>query len=125
MGVAYYIALDNGDADVATAVDGKVLARATEDLNQLAARIGLGPLDDFFGASAEVLAEFGVDGASPGPWYDAADGVHWFDTLATHIAGNRRSIEHPDEIVAELKDFLAVLRKAQASGAKWHLAVDV
>jgi len=125
MGVAYYIALDNGDPDASTAVDGKVLARATEALNELAARLRLGPLDDFFGASAEVLAEFGVDDASPGPWYDAADGVRWFDTMATHIAGNRHAIEQPDEIVAELKDFLAVLRKAQASGAKWHLAVDV
>jgi len=125
MGVAYYIALDNGDPDAATAVDGKVLARATEPLNDLAARLGLGPLDDFFGASADVLAEFGVDDASPGPWYDAGAGVHWFETMASYIAGNRHSIEQPDEILAELKDFLAVLRKAQASGAKWHLAVDV
>ena len=125
MGVAYYIALDKGDTDMSTAVDGKILARATEAVNELAARLGLGPLDDFFGASAEVLAEFGVDDASPGPWYDAAEGVHWFDTLATHIAGNRNAIDQPDEMVAELKDFLAVLRAAQASGAKWHLAVDV
>lgn len=125
MGVAYYIALDNGDPHSSTAVDGKVLARATEALNALAARLGLGPLDDFFGASAEVLAEFGVDDARPGPWYDAADGVSWFDAVATHVAGNRQAIEHPDEILAELKDFLAVLRAAQASGAKWHLAVDV
>ena len=123
MGVAYYVCLDIGN--VSPASDGKVLAEASDELNSIATSLGLKQLDDFFGASEEVLAEYDVEEVAAGPWFDPEEGVEWFRRMIVHLKENPWGTRNSADVVAELADFMGVLITAGKLGAKWHLEVDI
>lgn len=130
MSVAYFIELDDENLDLATAVDGKLLAHAADDLNALALRIGLEPLDTFLGASDEMLDAFDVDPDTvpdANRWFDAEHGIRWFASMADRLQKFPNAVDDAAALIAELEDFKNVLERVAVAeaGAKWHLAVDI
>ena len=123
MGVAYYVRLDKGN--IAAESNGKLLAEASDELDGIATSLGLKGLDDFFGASEEVLAEYGVENVAAGPWFDPEEGVEWFRRMIAYLKVNPSGIGNSADVVVELTDFMGVLIMAGKLGAKWRLAVDI
>ncbi|NQD37617.1 hypothetical protein HPT27_11325 [Permianibacter sp. IMCC34836] len=124
MGVAYYVSFENGDEAVCTEVDGKALARAEKTLNKIAKALGLKKLEDYFGLSEDIAEEFEVDTDQDGPWFEPDEGIHWFDTVASHLIQNPSAVKGSEQLLGELNDFKSVLVKAKKLGTKWNLGID-
>jgi hypothetical protein len=123
MSVAYFVCLDKGN--VAQECDGKLLAEVSEQLNSIATSLGLKGLDDFFGASEDMLAEYGVEDVDAGPWFDPEEGIEWFKSMIAYLRENASGLGNTADVVDELADFTEALIKAEKLGAKWHLEVDI
>lgn len=123
MGVAYYVVLDQDDADVVLA-DGKAVARHEDRLDELAADADMPHLMTFFGMDGEDVSDLldMDDVPDSDAWHDANDGAMYFDRLVelATAAGDL-----PDDVIGELRQFAAILRTAAAQGARWQLAVDI
>lgn len=61
MGAAYYIVLDHGPKDFDHSVNGKEIARFSEELRQAAERLGIPGLESYYSTRPGELAEFGLD----------------------------------------------------------------
>jgi hypothetical protein len=127
--LAWYIQLERNIPGFEAFVNGKAAAKAAELLDSLAKDAGVTPLSDFFGASAENLAEFaedhGVDlkemGAIPDEqWFSPEDGLKTLRALMQAAETQKLS----NQILEDLKEFQKVLEAAAANGIRWHLAVD-
>lgn len=140
MSLAMYIVLDHPEPGFDTFVDGKALASAADELNDLCEQEGLEPLDSFVGQSESELDGFSderrdanEDEQDPwaqdsaeeaADWWDAAEGVAWINAVIELIEENPDALEDPDGVLGDLGDFLHVLEKAQAARIRWHFAWD-
>jgi hypothetical protein len=106
-------------------LDGTPLLLAAEQLDRLATRLGVPPLDSF-AESAEVAAE--------GDDERLADSAGWFDpsealpTFAALIAAARQpevaaGFEFAEDLLDELREVERCLRLARDSGARFRLKV--
>lgn len=127
MGVAYFVSLDKEDIDFEYELDGKRLAKAADKLNQIAKANGMEELESFFGMGGDDLSDIlgDEDISREEQWFEAAEGVKYFEALKALLVANDASIKNAKGIIAEIGDFIAVLKKAEAAGAKWHLAIDI
>ena len=128
MGIAYFFEFDNGDTDIATAVDGKILADATEELDHIARKLELKSLEDYMGASDKLLEDFDIDPDTvpdANQWFSADEGIHWFESMMDYITQYPNTVKNAEPLLKELQDFRDVLNKAKAVDAKWHIAVDI
>ncbi len=129
MSVAYYIVLDHEDPGFDTFVNGKSLARE-DSLDSLCQNIGLGSFDDFLTMSEEDISDMlGEDIELPEgdgeQWFTAEEGLAYFGALADHINANPTSVDDAKGCLEDLADYVCVLNKAKAVGAKWHLNLDI
>ena len=132
MSVAYYIVLDNDDPGFETFVDGKAVAHVVEELDALCDQNQLAKLDSFMGQSLDDLAEMldedlelPDDIDSEGKWFLPQEGIAAIDRLIASIQKNTGAIASAAEVINDLVAYKDVLTKAQAIGAKWHLALDI
>lgn len=126
MSAAWYIVLERAIEGFDHGVNGKSLAR--KSLDQLAAKTGVKPLMHFFSASAEDVGDF-LDEANIDPaatmveqWYSADEGLKTIQELIAALDAERMGRQA--DVIADLKEFEAVLERAQRDGVRWHLAVD-
>lgn len=126
MGVAYYIALDLEDPGFDHAVDGKTVADAEDLLSELAQANDLPDVMSFFGMDGDELASILGEGDIPdcGEWHDSGEGQKYFERMADLVEKRADAVEL-SELVAELREFAAILGNAHALGAKWRLAMDI
>lgn len=129
MGVAYYIVLDNDEPGFDTFVNGKALARE-EQLKFLCEELGLKTLNDFLSMSGDEFSdmldeeiELPEDGDRK--WFPPDEGLAFVSTLTTHLKANPDSVTNAAGCLDDLAEYAAVLAKAKAIGAKWHLNIDV
>lgn len=128
MSAAWYIVLERAIEGFDHGVNGKSLARAGRSLDQLAAKTGVKPLMHFFSASAEDVGEFldeaNIDSVETmvEQWYSAEEGLKTVQKLIAAVG--TESMERQADVIADLKEFEAVLERAQRDGVRWHLAVD-
>jgi len=125
MGAALYIALENKIPDLDTIIDGKMLNRAEKQLAEVAQRLGVRPLMDFFSTSADEAADLlGDDVAgieiSAAEWFSAEEGLKTIDALLAEVDASPELRAAKDDLLGCQR----VLREAQKRGVRWHLAID-
>ena len=132
MSVAYYIVLDNDDPGFETFVNGKAVAHAVEELDALCDQDQLAKLDSFMGQSLDDLAEMldedlelPDDIDTDANWFLPEEGMVAIDGLIAAVRKNSNKVTSADEVIEDLLEYKDVLSKAQAIGAKWHLALDM
>ena len=129
--VAYYIVLDNDDPGFETFVNGKAVAHALDELDALCDRNQLAKLDSFMGQSLDDLAEMLdedlelPEDMGDAKWFLPAEGMSAIDGLIEAVRKNSSGITSAKEVIEDLVGYKEVLSKAQAIGAKWHLALDI
>jgi hypothetical protein len=132
MGSALFIMLEHEIPEFHQSEYSKILANAGEELDAVAAQLGVQPLMSFFSKDPEEVAEFLDDEGvaldeMPIPdetWYTADDGLKTVDALLGHYQSVANATSQTEDIVRDLQEFQSVLRRAAAAGVRWHLDVD-
>lgn len=132
MSVAYYIVLNAEEPGFDTFVNGKAVAHATDELDALCQENGLQTLDSFMGQSMDEISDMlgedielpeGEDGA--GTWFEPSEGLALFNALIAAIERNPSVLDDPLPVLEDLREYKAVLERAAAIEAQWHLALDI
>ncbi|MEQ8225289.1 MAG: hypothetical protein ABRQ37_23425 [Candidatus Eremiobacterota bacterium] len=135
MGVAYYIVLEKdlpvrGDIYV----DGKALAEEEEKLKEITHSQGVKDLMSFFSASPEEVGDFFDEYSDieipemeipETEWFSPGEGLATVRAILDYMEMDRDSFIHRERLLDDLKNFEAILLKAQTYNIKWHLAIDV
>ena|SRR5438128_1245306 len=125
MGAALYIALENKIPELDTIIDGKMLNGAEKQLAEVAQRLGVRPLMDFFSTSADEAADLLRDDVagieiSAAEWFSADEGLKTIDALLAEVDASPELRAAKDDLLGCQR----VLREAQKRGVRWHLAID-
>jgi hypothetical protein len=129
-----YIVVEGEDPGFDIFVNGRALARHEDALERLAVSLGVRPLIDFFSAdenSMSLLIEEGAGNADlikrlpPPQWYFGSEGLATIEVLieALRYEPHKLGSEGP-QVLEELEEYERVLRKTDARGLRWHLAVS-
>lgn len=90
---------------------------------------------EFFSADPEDAAEAmdfeegedvdpGSEKPAPLTWHPAAEGLATVRGLIKYIENNRGATDRADKVIADLREFEAVLNRLAADGIRFHLAID-
>ena len=134
MAASMYIVVEGDDPGYNIFVNGRVLARYESAVEKLALELGVKPLLEFFSAdenSMALLIEEGGGNADllkrlpPPQWYRAEDGLATLGALIAALEQDPHQLgsEGP-EVLGEMREYEAVLRKTAKRGLRWHLAVS-
>jgi hypothetical protein len=134
MAASMYIVVEGEDPGYNTYVNGRMLARYDTAVESLAKQLGVRPLLEFFSAdqvSMSLLIEEGggnpdlIPRLPPTQWYAAAAGLETVVALVRALEDDTHRIgpEGP-ELLGELREYEAVLRRTAEHGLRWHLAVS-
>jgi hypothetical protein len=132
MSAALYIVLENDEPGFDTQVDGKALSSAETQLDEIAKKLSVTPLMQFYSMepdeAAEMMEESGGDSSEVNfpeiQWFGAEDGLITVRALRRYLAENADLVANVSSINADLLGFESVLKSAQEHNLKWHLAVD-
>jgi hypothetical protein len=126
MGAALYIVLERQIPGFDTSIDGKMLSKAEGPLAQLAKRLDVRPLMEFFSMNPEdaggVLGaeELGDVDIPAEQWFLADEGLATIQALLGGIEGSPEL----EKVKEDLFGLERVLKVAQTNRVRWHLAVD-
>ncbi len=134
MAASMYIVVEGEDPGYNIFVNGRVLARYENAVEQLALELGVKPLLEFFSADENSMALLIEEGAGnpdilkrlpPPQWYRPEDGLSTLAALieALSVDPHQLGSEGP-EVLNELREYEAVLRKTAERNLRWHLAVS-
>ena len=129
-----YIVVEGEDPGFDIFVNGRALARHEDALEKLAISLGVKPLIDFFSAdenSMSLLIEEGAGNAElikrlpPPQWYFGSEGLATIQALVGALEDEPHTLGTEGPLVLEeLEEYERVLRKTDARGLRWHLAVS-
>lgn len=133
MGAAYYIRTEDGTLDFAGAVDGKALAAASDELDELAAELGIRKISDFLWMGGEELLEYFGDEleaeaqpfAEIGPWFSPEDGLATTRALQRYITANPTCLDSAELVLADLRSLEHALVLIGERRTRWRLSVDI
>lgn len=129
---ALFVVLERDISDFDPYVKGRALSDSERKLEQLSKELNVTPLMNFFGQHPEDAAAF-IEGEGGDPdeidipdeaWFDATDGLRTIETLLEHLGTNPDALPNTDGVIAELKEWKTVLKRADAEGIAWHLEVE-
>jgi hypothetical protein len=134
MAASMYIVVEGEDPGYDIFVNGRVLARYENAVENLALELGVKPLLEFFSAdenSMSLLIEEGggnpelITRLPPPQWYSAEDGLSTLSALIAALDQDPHQLgtEGP-EVLSEMREYETVLRKTAERGLRWHLAVS-
>jgi hypothetical protein len=134
MAASLYIVVEGEDPGFDIFVNGHALARNEDALEQLAERLKVSPLLEFFSAdenSMALLLDQGVGNPDwarnlPQPqWFGAADGLRTVRTLIDFLAATPAALgSDTKQALSELREYERVLHKTAERDLHWHLAVS-
>jgi hypothetical protein len=134
MAASLYIVVEGEDPGFDIFVNGQALARNEDALEQLAERLKVSPLLEFFSADENSMALLLEQGAAnpdwarhlPEPqWFNASDGLRTVRTLIDFLAVNPAALGSDTQpVLYELREYERVLRKTADRDLRWHLAVS-
>jgi hypothetical protein len=134
MAASMYIVVEGDDPGYNIYVNGRMLARHESAVERLAERLGVRPLLEFFSADENSMALLIEEGAGnpdllnrlpPPQWYPPEDGLRTIRALVDALAANPEQIPADgEELLGELREYEAVLRRTAERGLRWHLAVS-
>jgi hypothetical protein len=134
MAASMYIVVEGDDPGYNIYVNGRVLARHENAVEKLALEQGVRPLLEFFSADENSMALL-IDGGAGNPdllkrlpppqWYRPQDGLETVEALVAALEADPGLLgsEGP-EVLGELREYEAVLRKTAERGLRWNLAVS-
>lgn len=130
MGYALFIVLEREIPEVDSFVNGKALAHAGPELAQIAAKLGLRPLMDFFAADpAEYFDEEELGGldlpAAPIVWPEAGEGLLTVEGLLNYLRQQPQALPDSEQVIDDLEAFITVLKAAEQHRVRWYLSVDI
>jgi len=129
MGVAYYIVLEKNIPDKDLYIDGKALAEEEETLKEIAHSQGVKDLMSFFSASLDEVEDFFDEYCDieipETEWFSPDEGLATVRAILDYMEMDRDGFIHRESLLDDLKNFEAILLKAQTYNIKWHLAIDV
>jgi hypothetical protein len=134
MAASMYIVVEGEDPGYNIYVNGRVLARYESAVEKLALELGVKPLLEFFSADENSMALLIEEGAGnpdilkrlpPPQWYRPEEGLSTLAALIDALAADPHQLgtEGP-EVLNELREYQAVLRKTAERNLRWHLAVS-
>jgi len=134
MAASMYIVVEGEDPGYNIYVNGRVLARHENAVERLALSLGVKPLLEFFSADENSMALLIEEGGGnpeimkrlpPPQWYPADEGLRTVEALVAALDEDPHQLgsEGP-EVLAELREYEAVLKKTVERGLRWHLAVS-
>ena len=129
-----YIVVEGEDPGFNIFVNGRHLARYESAIEELALRLGVRPLLEFFSADENSMLLLIEEGAGnpellprlpPPQWYTPDDGLRTVTALIAALEDDLHQLgsEGP-AVLEELREYEVVLQKAAARGLRWHLAVS-
>lgn len=134
MAASLYIVVEGEDPGFDIFVNGHALARNEDALEQLAGRLQVSPLLEFFSADENSMALLLEQGAAkpdwarnlPQPqWFDAADGLLTVRALVEFLTASPAALgSETRPVLSELYEYERVLQKTAQHGLHWHLAVS-
>jgi hypothetical protein len=134
MPASLYIVVEGDDPGFDIFVNGHALARNEDSLEQLAERLHVSPLLEFFSADENSMALLLEQGAGnpewaltlPQPqWYNAPQGLLTVRALIAFLDEAPAALgSETQPVLAELREYENVLRKAAQYGLRWHVAVS-
>jgi hypothetical protein len=134
MAASMYIVVEGEDPGFNIFVNGRHLARYESAIEELALRLNVRPLLEFFSADENSMLLLIEEGAGnpellprlpPPQWYAADEGLHTVTALISALEADLHQLgsEGP-AVLEELREYEAVLRKTFERGLRWHLAVS-
>ncbi len=129
-----YIVVEGEDPGYNIYVNGRMLARHESAVERLALELGVKPLLEFFSADENSMALLIEEGGGnpeiikklpPPQWYVPGDGLRTVEALVRSLEEDPQQLgSEGREVLAELLEYQAVLRKTVERGLRWHLAVS-
>jgi hypothetical protein len=134
MAASMYIVVEGEDPGYNIYVNGRMLARHESAVERLALELGVKPLLEFFSADENSMALLIEEGGGnpeiikklpPPQWYVPGDGLRTVEALVRSLEEDPQQLgSEGREVLAELLEYQAVLRKTVERGLRWHLAVS-
>ena len=129
-----YIVVEGDDPGFDIFVNGRALARNEDSVEKLALSLGVRPLIEFFSADENSMSLLIEEGAGnqdlikrlpPPQWYFGSEGLATVQALIEALKDEPHKLgtEGP-QVLEELEEYTRVLRKTDARGLRWHLAVS-
>jgi hypothetical protein len=132
MGAAWFISLERKIPDFNELdVDGKSAMGAADQLDEIANKLAVTPLSEFFDASLEEMTDmFGeeaFEGIEPreSRWFAASDGLTTTRALINHVQSDPKSVLRAEGVLQDLRDFEKILKRAETEDVRWHLSADI
>jgi hypothetical protein len=135
MGAGWYVALERAvpRVDGALPHNGKALLFAQHHLEEIARRLALPPLKEFFSsdpvAVTDYLQEQGIaadaEDLAAEEWYDAADALPVLRQLLESLSDPPVGLGQIDRVRADLAAMQAILTAADANGVRFHIATGL
>jgi len=129
-----YIVVEGEDPEFDIYVNGRALARHEDAVEKLAVSLGVKPLIDFFSADENSMALLIEEGAGnpdlmtrlpPPQWYFGCEGLATVEALIGALQDEPQKLgSEGEQVLQELEEYERVLRKTEARGLRWHLAVS-
>jgi hypothetical protein len=135
MGVAYYIILNGKIDNFDSFVNGKAIAKHYDYLNEIANKLKVKPLAEFYSEDPEFTVDFLVSHgmpknkakkmAKPINWSDPSECLITVQALIQYVSLDKDlTAVIADYIIRDLKQFETVLLKASEYCIKFYLAID-
>jgi hypothetical protein len=134
MAASLYIVVEGEDPGFDIFVNGHALARNEDALEQLAERLEVHPLLEFFSAdedSMAMLQDLGAEEPEEGyhlpqpQWFDASEGLQTVHALRDFLGETPAALgSETQPVLMELGEYERVLQKAAQRGLRWHVAVS-
>ena len=113
-------------------VGGKGIGGNVEVLEALARSLEVAPLMQFFGVSADEVAEtMGLEeGELPDfevteEWFDPVSALATTRTLRDYVRAHPESVENADWVIEDFDEVAAALILARENGVRFHFAMDI
>ncbi len=134
MAASLYIVVEGEDPGFDIFVNGQALARNEDALEQLAGKLKVKPLLEFFSADENSMALL-LDQGAGNPewarnlqqpqWFDAFDGLLTIRALIEFLAQTPAALgSETQPVLVELREYERVLGKTAKRGLRWSLAAS-
>ncbi|MEO0965208.1 MAG: hypothetical protein AAFY08_08805 [Planctomycetota bacterium] len=134
MGVAFYLAFEDGSGGWTEDVNGKCIARAADELERVLKRARQPSIYSFCSETREqAIVEAGGDPDDPSSfdeaaiasptWHTPDRGLSVVRCLLDYMRGKTKRIDNPECVQQDLKVFEKQLVAAAAHGTRWHLVI--
>lgn len=129
MGVAVFVSLEKEIADVHPLdLDGKLLAKAQDALDEFVSRQGLKTIAEMTSFSDEEIEDF-FDEETEVPqneelWFSASDGLATIRAMLNHLNENPHFVKRSDDVREDLLGIETILVAADAQQSRFHFSLD-